>query len=250
MRLVEKKCPNCGGSLKFNYEDTETKCEFCGRCFEIERDNNITDDNDEIFNASNYKLTEEQKKAFTAVAGAFAATQVIPIIIFAVVFIGIVGFGIFRSGLFGNPCSNCINEFSEIDKDFVEDIHEKTEKTLREQASFTSFKDPIKSMENVGMYIEVAKKSFSTFYDNSIIDVYKITYNGDKEYYGAIRYKDLKEVDGKITLNFDGEVLFPLKSEGTDIYYGYTSLKDLYNSEIRSNLEKYKVISTGDVYGD
>ena len=251
MKLVEKKCPNCGGSLKFSFQDKETTCEFCGRCFEIERDDSLDEDNEEIFNASNYKLTEEQKKAAKTALGVFAAfqaIQIIPIIIFAVFFIGVVGFGIYKSGVAGNSCHDCITKFSEIDDDFIQDIHENTIKELKEEASYASFKNAVKDMQNIGMYLEISKKTFNTFYDNAIIDVYKVTYNDDKELYGAVRYKDLKKVDGKISLNFKGTVLFPSKAVGMSIYFGYDSLKDLYNNEIRPNLGKYKIVSTGDVY--
>lgn len=251
MRLIEKKCPNCGGGLKFTFEDKETKCEYCGRCFEIERDEKIADNEDEMFNSENYALTEEQKKAAKTILGAFAAFQfasIIPVIIFAAAIIGIVGFGVYKSGVAGNPCSDCIVEFKEIDKDFIEDIHENTVKELKEEASYASFQNPVKDMKNIGMYLEISKKTINTFYDNAIIDVYKVVYNDGKELYGAVRYKDLKKVDGKISLNFKGTVLFPSKASGMNIYFGYDSLKDLYNNEIRSNLGKYKVISTGDVY--
>jgi hypothetical protein len=248
MKLVEKKCPNCGGSLKFNYEDKETTCEFCGRSFEIERDDNIADDNDELLNANNYKLTEEQKKAATAIFGAFAAFQIIPVIIFAVFFIGIVGFGVYKSGVIGNSCKDCITEFSQIDDDFINDMHDNTVKKLKERATFTNHKDFVKEIKNVGMYLEISKKTFNTFYDNAVIDVYLVIYKDGKECYGAVRYEDLKKVDDKISVNFDGELLFPTKMGSNAIYYGYESLKDLYNNEIRSNLEKYEIIVSGEVY--
>ena len=37
MKLIEKKCPNCGGSLEFSETDKSCKCEYCHRAFEIER---------------------------------------------------------------------------------------------------------------------------------------------------------------------------------------------------------------------
>ena len=39
MRLIEKKCPNCGSSLSFGPNDKETKCAYCNASFEIEREN-------------------------------------------------------------------------------------------------------------------------------------------------------------------------------------------------------------------
>lgn len=41
MRLIEKKCPNCGAGLEFKEEDKSCKCSYCHRSFEIERDNNL-----------------------------------------------------------------------------------------------------------------------------------------------------------------------------------------------------------------
>ena len=38
MRLVEKKCPNCGASIKFNNEDKEVECTYCHAHFDIEKD--------------------------------------------------------------------------------------------------------------------------------------------------------------------------------------------------------------------
>lgn len=38
MKLVEKKCPNCGASLKFNKEDTSITCNYCKAVFDIEKD--------------------------------------------------------------------------------------------------------------------------------------------------------------------------------------------------------------------
>ena len=39
MRIIEKKCPNCGASLEFNENAKSCKCDYCKRSFEIERDN-------------------------------------------------------------------------------------------------------------------------------------------------------------------------------------------------------------------
>ena len=38
MRIIEKKCPNCGAALEFNETDKSCKCNYCKRSFEIERD--------------------------------------------------------------------------------------------------------------------------------------------------------------------------------------------------------------------
>ena len=44
MKLIEKKCPNCGANLEFSETDKSCKCEYCHRSFEIERDENATEE--------------------------------------------------------------------------------------------------------------------------------------------------------------------------------------------------------------
>ena len=43
MKLIEKKCPNCGASLEFKDSDKNCKCSHCGSSFEIERDKSVED---------------------------------------------------------------------------------------------------------------------------------------------------------------------------------------------------------------
>ena len=38
MKIVEKKCPNCGGNLDFKVGERDVKCESCRRKFAIEYD--------------------------------------------------------------------------------------------------------------------------------------------------------------------------------------------------------------------
>ena len=45
MKLIEKKCPNCGAGLEFDDEAKTCKCQYCKRSFAIERD---VDDVDKI----------------------------------------------------------------------------------------------------------------------------------------------------------------------------------------------------------
>ena len=52
MKLVEKKCPNCGATLEFNDSDKSCVCSYCHRAFEIERNDNAIDfDNQFLLNA-------------------------------------------------------------------------------------------------------------------------------------------------------------------------------------------------------
>lgn len=38
MKLVERKCPNCGAKIIFNKEDKEAKCNYCNSSFSVEKD--------------------------------------------------------------------------------------------------------------------------------------------------------------------------------------------------------------------
>ena len=41
MKLVEKKCPNCGAKLSFEKTDKEVMCKYCNQSYEIERENSL-----------------------------------------------------------------------------------------------------------------------------------------------------------------------------------------------------------------
>ncbi len=43
MKIIEKKCPNCGANLKFNAGDHDVHCEKCRRDFAIEYDDKMLD---------------------------------------------------------------------------------------------------------------------------------------------------------------------------------------------------------------
>ena len=54
MKLIEKKCPNCGANLEFSDTDKSCKCSHCNSAFEIEREleqnNNVNLDQQFILN--------------------------------------------------------------------------------------------------------------------------------------------------------------------------------------------------------
>ena len=52
MKLIQKKCPNCGANLEFDKEDKEVNCKYCNTTFLIDKDdNNLLDAlNPEFFN--------------------------------------------------------------------------------------------------------------------------------------------------------------------------------------------------------
>ena len=93
MKLIEKKCPNCGGSLEFSETAKSCKCEYCHRAFEIERDEKLDVNNiAEQFNLS--ELQAPLKVAKKAFIGSYIVAGIIGII-------GIVMFIIIGSQILG-----------------------------------------------------------------------------------------------------------------------------------------------------
>ena len=43
MKIIEKKCPNCGGNLDFKVGERDVKCESCRHKFAVEYDTDIND---------------------------------------------------------------------------------------------------------------------------------------------------------------------------------------------------------------
>lgn len=43
MKIIEKKCPNCGGNLDFMVGERDVRCESCRRKFAVEYDADIND---------------------------------------------------------------------------------------------------------------------------------------------------------------------------------------------------------------
>ena len=278
MRLVEKKCPNCGGELKFDVNDKETKCEYCGKAYEIEREN---DDKEELFNADNYKITEEQKEAVKAVFLGVAAAQFIPIFIFAFFFIIIIGTGIFfgfkeakhtgrnteikdtsEQDKFDEEYKQAENmiskemlkqqgyivEFSGLNEKDLGEIHNSTLSTLNTTLKrHDTFIYSHGSYEYVGMYLLLSKTG------NSLFDVYKITFdvNGtNTEYYSAVKYSNVKKNNDKLVANLEGFEINPYVSNGKKSVLGYESCQELFNKNIRGKLDASQLEVTGSVYND
>ena len=56
MRLIEKKCPNCGTPIGFGESDTSCECRFCHKIYIIKRD---------ALNITDYNLEEQEEKKKT-----------------------------------------------------------------------------------------------------------------------------------------------------------------------------------------
>ena len=91
MKLVEKKCPNCGASLSFDSDDKEVICKYCNNSFEIERDLKDLIDTEKIAKIANDMLDPEifslHKKAMKSFSSIFIIAWAIIFIVGLVIFI-------------------------------------------------------------------------------------------------------------------------------------------------------------------
>lgn len=263
MKLIEKKCPNCGAKLSFNENDKNVHCEYCNANYEVKKDDTKIDNSEE-----DYDLVKIKKFASTIFTW-FAFSSVVPFIIFLfifgmVVFMIIMGIGNFidsnKNFLRTNPIveqkkDKYVTEISQIDEKTLEIIQKESLKKLNNQREFISSDIKSSDWTYVGMYLLVNKDD-SVFFDrNALYDVYKKSYNGgsvNMEVYATIRYEDLKLMDdGKVSTSYNGYTYAPmLFVSGGHYYYvnGYDSNEDLFNKVIRNKISDYNISSTNGLY--
>lgn len=284
MKLIEKKCPNCGAELKFGLDDKETKCEYCGKSFVIERDVDETSKKEELYNADNYKFLEETNKAITKGMGFFFLIPAFFIIVVSIIiFTSIFSFRDNKNDTVTNNIDaveypndsekekeeepkeeevkktdeellkekGYIVKFNDLTDKQINDIHENTLTILNDETkTYDVFLYPYSKWNYVGMYLLTSRN------DNILYDVYSInfTIKGKKvTYYAGIRYFGVKLKDGILSMNMAGSKVGSLNQSSKikeKATYGFESSKDFYNKNIRGLLEKYKVTISGKVYNE
>ena len=85
MKLIEKKCPNCGADLEFDKDDTEITCKYCHTCYEIQRDGDLDDLVKNVFDANDFILHRKMVQNFSK--GIMIFTMIVFIFIFVMFFI-------------------------------------------------------------------------------------------------------------------------------------------------------------------
>ena len=99
MKLVEKKCPNCGANINFGINDKEVKCNYCHTSFTIEKDLTNIDEVmemgkenlDKVLNSASFSLNvKEVKKVSKAIMIISGIIFVIAICFFVFIFINII----------------------------------------------------------------------------------------------------------------------------------------------------------------
>lgn len=240
MKIIEKKCPNCGAQLSFDSDDTEARCNYCGQEFIIEKDiKDTTKKMSEEMIAKSFKL---HKKVFKAVGTVQIVATVIFLVIFASAFVFI--FSSAFKQMSGTPSV----KIEQIDDNTLGMIHSSSLDKLKEWSGFTSVYTK-GEYEYVGFYIY--KDDFYT----RLADVFKTTYISKKgddkvDIYVAVKYKNVEYKDGKVSLDYNGTVTMNTISLGSSMFdnvYGYRSLEELYNKAIFSEA-KGKIYASEGMY--
>lgn len=249
MKLIEKKCPNCGANLEFNDNDKSCKCSYCKRSFEIERDMTKSD----ITEQFDLKPLD---KAFSVLA------FVIFLFIFTVAACLIV---VIFHIIFSSPKSNSSQGSKEYDvisditkeKGFIENISQLSNSNLssiehraKMRISYRGegVNDAHHSYSRTGEpkreKLYVAYKSDG----NYIIAIYKANYHDffhQENNYTVYVPVVFENVKGDITFNLgDGEVRAPeyyFNSEKTSYTYGYSSFEEAYNNVVKPLEGEYKI---------
>lgn len=260
MRLIEKKCPNCGASLSFNDNDKSCKCEYCKRAFEIERDNN-TDYNSlsDQFHLS--ELNTPLKFAGLYFVGTYVVGAIVTVIAFII--IGFAGYNIFKAAnnqLKKNDSSSIIdvtdneknstkyivsvddisnNDYENIDTDANTTIIHSGEGVNDARHSYMRDGDPKREK------IYVASKDDN----NVIVSIYKVNYkdffhqDDHHTIYVPITYENIKKSDGISNFN-NPQVKAPeyyFNSDNSSYAYGYGSFEDAYNNVVKVLETNYKI---------
>lgn len=237
MKLIEKKCPNCGANLSFDENDKVTKCDYCKREFEIERDAQ-----DQI----NLVIGETGKSVLKYFFISHMVIGIISVIIFLVIF-GFVIFGIY-TGI------SSTNKSKARENTYLTDVND----IENEDYVFLDTKSTIKIRQENSLMVDFKQKGdfkrekiyvISNDNGNYLIPVYKGVYTDNETTYTIftpVIYENVKfDYWGNITSNLGtGKVECPtvyFNLEHSEYSVGYENINDLYNATIKQYEEDYEI---------
>ena len=242
MRIIEKKCPNCGAGLEFDENAKSCKCDYCKRTFEIEREN--TDKKN--LSASDFNLNEFKgpMKVFTSV------TVIVSIIMFIIVGSGIIFIGslVFRSVSSQVNGGELLQNVDQLDNNDYGAFDQEAYHTISSDGSDLDDYHLDMNVNRQKIYIAYKKgnKKEKTKDKNIIIVVYKAKYkkifNNENTYnlLVPIVYEDLKDDKyGGDSLVFqldNGSVKAPeyyFNLEHSEYAYGYKDIETLEKDLIK-----------------
>lgn len=249
MKLITRKCPNCGASLSFDENDKKVKCEYCKQDIVIEKEPFV--DNDEFLlqiEKVASKGLKMQSKMFTIVP--------IFIVIVAIILIFSIVFTFSRMGQKKNKENDIFNKRKEItsieqiDEESMKIFHSQSMSLLNEEMVFLPEGTTETEWEYYGTYF-LNHKNLAT---NILFDVYKKTYTLEKEnieVYAAVKYNDVKPVSDGVSSSAPGFVFAPMKHVNGRLDFvvnGYDSIESFYTEKIRTQTDQYTVSTTEGVY--
>ena len=231
MKLIEKKCPNCGASLEFNENDKSCVCNYCHRSFEIERDTSKLDELKE----AQYVLNEIMKK------NTFSPFFfIIPIIVFAGFIF--VFFNIFRYVSNDIHKETLIKDVSELTNNNYELL--KTEAIFEiENAIGETNKSSFQVEERTREKVYIAYKKDS----NYLIAIYKVKYkdffnqSDIQTIYVPITYENIKYNYNSLTNAKIDAPEYYFNKEKTTYAYGYASFDEAYNNVVKPLKKEYTI---------
>ena len=244
MKLIEKKCPNCGAGLEFNENDKSCKCSHCGSSYEIEREKN----DDYLFDQYNLKPV--------AIASAFSVVSFIPIFLIVVAFIGIVGWHvIFGTNDRKTEPTNIEKEETEKTK-YISNISELSNmelQSLNQQAtslitssvggesntnhSYKAAENPTKEK----MFLATKKSG------NKIIAIYKTLFHDlfhQENVYTVYTPVVFNNIKNNIISISNGKIEAPefyFNAEKTSYTYGYASIEETITNVVEPLKGEYKI---------
>jgi len=240
MKLVEKKCPNCGAKLNFNETDKNCKCEYCKSAFEIERD--IT--KEDLLNQFDLKPLKKISIIFYVI---FAV-----IFVLVAVFITSISIHIFKE-------TNTVRKDNKSNEEIVKKISDLSNFEIKgiETSAKLLINPTAEGVNDLNYSFKLngdinIEKTYLAFKDNNnniIITICKAKYqnffNQESIFtvYIPVVFKDIKKKDFSAT--FSGEVSAPefyLNDEKNTYVYAYSSLDEAYNSVVKP-LENEYIIS-------
>ncbi len=79
MKIIEKKCPNCGGNLDFKVGERDVRCESCRRKFAVEYDadlNGLSEKAMDALKAADISLRPVRKIMLAMIIGFFVIVAI------------------------------------------------------------------------------------------------------------------------------------------------------------------------------
>ena len=238
MKIIEKKCPNCGAKSKFKIGDKETKCNYCNSEFIIE-DNNKDQKN---INLDDIVLNKKLIKTFSIIhMSIFIIASIICITMFIIVALNM-------KDMFNTKSSNTKNEIqiniNEIDSTALSKLKDASIKEM-DKWNIIRASYEVEDIEGIGYYYLKSNLNIKIVY------VLKSTYKSvddTKTIYTAFTFNG-KSID---SLNYNPYIdTNQIRLSEFEFAYGYESLEELYDKVIRSYKGyNYKIVATDNLFID